>query len=573
MSAVSTKNGAEMNVTLKDVLLLSIMTIGAGCGMIYEYIVAHYAGRITGSVDTAVYGIIGIMVCAMGVGAFYSRTIKCPYSGFAWLEAIIALIGGTAVLAMACVFSIAYVLPLQLHNSFGLDDSVRVHGGIVFVLQQISAAFPYITGFVVGLLVGMEIPFIARIREDIYSAKVDHNAGTIYGADYVGGGIGAAVFVLVCLHMPITLAAAFTALLNLTLGSIFLVMFYKRIKGAIFLIALKLATLVALTLVAINGAAWIDKLNNTLYEDKVIHSKSTPYQNLVVTERIASKASGSIINLYINGNLQFSSADEIAYHSFLVVPVMLASARHKNILVIGGGDGLAAKEIFKWNPDSITLVDLDSAMISMFRGKDKTSPDYLNKRLTDLNANALNDERLTYLQGDAFNIVEQLSNEGKTYDAIIVDLPDPNHPDLNKLYSSYFYAKLSNLLSGDGAIGIQSTSPYHSRKAFLSIGKTVESTGLSMNQYHANIPSFGEWGWTIATKRGLAPIDRLKQQFHEFPEHDYLSYDLMLSSFIFPKSLTKDLSEIKINQLSSPTLYGYHSNGWKIEKGIYLANP
>ncbi|MFT5421608.1 MAG: spermidine synthase [Candidatus Endobugula sp.] len=554
---------------LRDVLLLGIMAVGASCGMIYEYLIAHYAGRIVGSVDTAVYGIIGVMIVAMGLGAFYSRNFKCPYTGFAWLEALIALVGGTAVLLMALIFSLAYILPLQLQHAFGIHETINLSGGPIFVLEQLAESFPYIVGFLIGFLLGMEIPFIARIRQDLHDERLVHNAGTIYGADYIGGGVGAAIWVFFCLNQPIIVSATLTALLNIVLGAIFLGYFYKQVKGCRFLIPFKLAVATLLSIALFNGTAWMNALSNMLYTDRVAYEINTPYQNLVITERPLGNGKASIINLYINGHIQFSSADEVAYHSLLVIPPLLASARQKNILIIGGGDGLAAKEVLRWSPDTVTLVDLDPAIIKLFRGDNAAAPEWLNQRLVSLNDNALNDPRLHYINGDAFKIVEQLNMEGKSYDAIIVDLPDPNHPDLNKLYSDYFYAKLGSLLSADGAISIQSTSPYHSRKAFLSIGKTIAAVGFNVVQYHANIPSFGEWGWSLATKLGQGPKQRLIAASSRFPEHAYLNYEQMMSSFTFSNGFWQDIDTIKVNHLSSPTLYSYHAEGWRKDEGIY----
>lgn len=556
----------------KDVLLLGVMAIGAGCGIIYEYLIAHYAGRILGSVDTAVYAVIGLMIVAMGIGAFYARTIECAYSGFAWLETCIAFIGGVSVLAMAGIFSLAYVLPLQLQHTFGLHESIQLHGGPIFVLEKIAESFPYIIGLVLGILIGMEIPFIARIREDVYKHRLEHNAGTVYGADYIGGGIGAAVWIFVCLSQPIIVSAALTALLNLVLGALFLAHFHKKVKGAKYLLGLKAATGAVLVAVLISGTNWMNAMSNMLYTDSVVYSTNTKYQNLVLTERAVASGNPSIINLYINGQLQFSSTDEVIYHSMLVTPALMASARQDNILIIGGGDGLAAREVLQWSPKSITLIDLDPVMIDVFRGKHSEVPGWLSERLLQLNEGALNDPRISYIFGDAFKVVERMADTGKYFDAILVDLPDPNHPDLNKLYSTYFYSKLASLLNADGAMVVQSTSPYHSKKAFLSIGKTLDAVGLSVNQYHANVPSFGEWGWTMATKFGLSPKERLAALNPSKLSHSYLSYEQIMAAFVFSKSFYQDLGAIRVNHLSTPTLYSYHAEGWRKEDGIYRTN-
>ncbi len=170
------------------------------------------------------------------------------------------------------------------------------------------------------------------------------------------------------------------------------------------------------------------------------------------------QAQKSIINFYINGRLQFSSIDEHIYHDYLVAPVLAGSARHNNILIVGGGDGLALRDVLKYSPDSVTLIDLDSELIDIFQNpKAHVSPSLL-KKISYMNQGSLQDDRVTILRSDAFITINELLKSGQVFDAIIVDLPDPSHPDLNKLYTVNFYARLKQLLAGDGLIAIQSTS-------------------------------------------------------------------------------------------------------------------
>jgi spermidine synthase len=321
--------------------------------------------------------------------------------------------------------------------------------------------------------------------------------------------------------------------------------------------------------ILINGSSWVNSMNSMLYTDKVVYSNNTRFQNLVITSRIVGGTNESILNLFINGRLQFSSADENLYHAMLVSPAMEIAARTKNILVIGGGDGLAAREILRYDPDLITLVDLDPAMTQLFTGKDKSTPTWLNERLLALNEDALSDSRVSVINRDAFLYVEQLVAERQHYDVIIVDLPDPNHPDLNKLYSAYFYRQLLELLSGDGSLVVQSTSPYHSKDAFMCIGATVNEAGFRVDQYHTNIPSFGEWGWTIATKAGRSPIERLVALDSNI-NSDVINNDFAIGAFNFPKAFYRDLDKIKPNQLSNPVLYTYHSDGWQKNQGVFI---
>ena len=553
----------------KDILLLSIMAIGAACGIVYEYLLAHYAGRVLGSIDVAVYGMIGVMVASMGLGAFYARTIKNPYTGFAWLEAIISIVGGTSILVMAAAVSYVFVLPNELQVSFGLDTSVIAEGGPIFALREAAKVVPYLLGALLGFFIGMEIPFIARIREEFYE-RVENNAGTVYGMDYLGGGIGAAVWIWVCLSQPIIVSAASTALLNLALGAVFVMKFWQKIRWAVGLVILKMLLAILLVAILVKGDHWVNAMNSMLYTDKVVYANNTRYQNIVLTERIVRSDDMPILSLYINGRLQFSSADEAIYHSMLVTPAMVSSARNDKILVVGGGDGLAVRDILKYQPKSVTVIDLDPAMTELFSGREPSAEFWLSQRLLDLNESAFSDVRVSVVNEDAFLYVENMVANHERFDTIIVDLPDPNHPDLNKLYSAYFYRQLADLLSGDGAMVVQSTSPYHSKKAFLSIGKTIAEAGWIAEQYRANVPSFGEWGWTLATKVGSNPKARIESINLEQIKSEVVDKDFVLGAFNFPKPFFSELDQIKVNRLSSPVLYHYHSEGWRRDKGVYF---
>lgn len=275
-----------------------------------------------------------------------------------------------------------------------------------------------------------------------------------------------------------------------------------------------------------------------------------------------------VYSMYINGRLQFSSIDEHIYHAYLVHPVLAASARHDNILVIGGGDGLALRQIYKWQPQQVTLLDLDKEVVTLFKNPPSEMPKRLAHALLALNGNAFNDPRVQVMFNDAFNGVDTLIQQGRKYDAIIVDLPDPSHPDLNKLYSDLFYRKLAQLLSADGAIGIQSTSPYHATKAFISIGKTLALAGFKVDQYHHNVPSFGEWGWTIGTLSGKDARSRL-QTLQTLPIDDsWLTPGLIRAAFEFPKNFYSKNDQIKANTIGSLQLYHYHLQAWSDSQGV-----
>ena len=555
-----------------DLLLIGGMLILAGCGLIYQYLLAHYAGRILGAVESTIYAMIGIMIVAMGIGAFLARWIKCPFTGFAWLEVGIGLLGACSILLMAGMIAFTYTLPEWLQQIYGLHPSVTTDGGFITLLQNLAFYTPFVAGFILGTMIGMEIPLIARIREHIHGKHLANNIGTIYGADYIGAGIGAAIWVGICLNTPIMVAAVGTAAVNLLIGLGFLWRYQSEIARPVRLWVAHAGLAVVLVILAFNGSGWVLQMNYTLFKDTPIYSKVTPYQHITLTRRHVGQGLPSLLSLYINGRLQFSSSDENIYHSYLTYPALLASARHDHVLVIGGGDGMAVRDILRWNPKQVTLIDLDEAMISLFKGDDPGLPADIKQALLDLNQNAFNDPRVNIIVGDAFIEVERLVTERRYFDTIIIDLPDPSHPDLNKLYSDFFYSRLKELLSGDGAIAVQSTSPYHAKKAFLSIGKTLESAGFKTEQYHANVPTFGEWGWTIGVPRGQSALHRIQQAAGMPVPNGWLSRPLIEAAFVFPPHFFQHRQEIKINHLGSHQLYQYHYDAWARKDGVFFAN-
>lgn len=553
-----------------DVLLLGIMAVLAGCGLIYEYLLSHYAGRILGALEAAIYTMIGLMIVSMGLGAFAARKIRDAFTGFVILELTVALCGSLAILITAAVIGFGQQLPLIIASTLGLPPDQLPDGGVIGTLQKLSEYLPYMWGVLLGLMIGMEIPLIARVRQSLSDEHLLHNAGTIYGADYIGAGIGAAIWVGFMLAIDIQLAAALTASFNLLAGFVFIWRFWPKIRQAKLLLIGHLVVTGVLLVLAIHGPRWEQEFNNLLYKDKVVYSKATRFQQLTFTERLRGNGLAPVYALYINGRLQFSSIDEHIYHTFLVHPTLAASARHNKVLIIGGGDGLGLKQALRWQPEQVTLLDLDADLVKLFKSPDTDMPENLTQAMLALNGDALNDPRVTIINDDAFNGVDKLIATGVKYDAIIVDLPDPSHPDLNKLYSDYFYRKLKELMSSDGALTVQSTSPYHAPKAFISVAKTLVVAGFDVKQYHHNVPSFGEWGWSIATAGGRDAQYRLAQ-LTEFPiKDDWLTLGLVKGAFEFPANFYLDAVNIKPNELGSLQLYHYHLQAWSENQGIDL---
>lgn len=556
-----------------DFLLFVIMGVLAGCGLIYEYLLSHYTGRILGAVEQVIFAMIGIMIVAMGLGAFAARLFKSYFNAFVWLEVAIALIGATSVLVLAGITALANILPQILIETFAMPPDLIPRGGMIIWAHKIASIMPYVTGFILGFLIGMEIPLIASIRETLYGKHVEHNTGSVYGADYIGAGLGAGIWVLFMLSLPATDAAVITATVNLLVGLLFFAVYRQRIAFGVLVVSAHVLVGGIIALIAVHGSDWDNAMEDLLYKDKIIFSYNTEHQHITITERIMDPAQAKIISLFINGRSQFASNDEIIYHAMLVAPVMHASARHNHILIIGGGDGLALRDVLRWQPQSIDLIDIDKTLVEFFTLPYIANGEVINQALLDLNQYAFSDARVHTLFGDAFIKVDELIQQGRLYNAIIVDLPDPSHPDLNKLYSARFYAKLKTLLTGDGALVVQSTSPYHAKNTFLSIGKTVQYAGfMHVQQYHHNVPSFGEWGWTIATKNGVSAKTRIAQKVKLDVDDGWSTRGLLLAAFEFNQNFFNDLEYIKVNRINNQATYQYHQADWEKQQGIYIIN-
>ena len=563
---------------LDDTLLILTMAVLAGCGLIYEYLLSHYAGRVLGVMESTIYTMIGLMIVSMGLGAFAARKVHCAFNGFVYLELIIALLGSSAILFIGALIAFTQTLPHVIADMLSLPPDMLPQGGIFNALSFLALKSPYFFGVILGFFIGMEIPLIARIREQIHGQHLANNLGTIYGADYIGAGVGAAIWVIFLLSIDISKAAALTASLNLIAGAFFIMRYWQALHWRKTFVGAHILLAAIIVLMFNYGNQWLNQMNSVLYLDKVVHSQKTRYQQLTFTERNMGvnstntqfgQAQKSIINFYINGRLQFSSIDEHIYHDYLVAPVLAGSARQNNILIVGGGDGLALRDVLKYSPDSITLIDLDSELIDIFQNpKAHVSPS-LAKKISYMNQGSLQDDRVTILRSDAFITINELLKSGQVFDAIIVDLPDPSHPDLNKLYTVNFYARLKQLLAGDGLIAIQSTSPYHAKGSFISIGKTLKAAKFPhVQQYHDNVPSFGEWGWTIAAKMGASPLVRLNK-LEQLPiQPTWLNLDLLKAAFIFPNDFYNNTENIGVNTLGSHTLYQLHQQAWQNQQGI-----
>jgi spermidine synthase len=292
-----------------------------------------------------------------------------------------------------------------------------------------------------------------------------------------------------------------------------------------------------------------DRLSNLaedgLYSEQIIYRRTTPYQHIIVT-----RSKGKGFQLMLNGHLQFNSADEYRYHEALVHPAMTLvgqTAEPRRVLILGGGDGLALREVLKYpSLQTATLVDIDPGMTEL-------SANF--PPLAELNRHAFHDPRVQVVNQDAMIWLEEV---GAAYDAVIIDFPDPNNFALGKLYTTRFYRLLQRHLTPASAVAIQCTSPFVARKTYWCIIRTMEAAGFCVQPYHASVPSFGSvWGFGLARLSKFEPPTAAPKGV----ELRFLNDEAMRGLFVLPADLAP--VEVEINRLDNQVLTRYHESEWR----------
>lgn len=491
-------------------LLLAVFVI-ATCGLIYELVAGTLASYLLGDSVTQFSTIIGVYLFSMGVGAFLSRYFnRNLLRWFIQIELLVGMVGGFSAPLLFILFPVASSFRLVLY------------------------AFVFLT----GTLVGLEIPLLMRILKDKVEFK--ELVSRVFTFDYIGALLAALIFPLLLVpHLGLIRTSLFFGILNILVGFFLAIHFGKEIRR-ISVVKVTAILLLITELIAFVFAERILNYSETLtYNDHIIFSTSSPYQRIVLTKNKRE------LRLFLNGNLQFSSADEYRYHEALVHPGLQSLHEPKNVLVLGGGDGLAVREIIKYpSVNAVTLVDLDSKMTKLFT---------TNNLLLKLNNGSLKNAKVKVQNEDAFIF---LKNNRNRYDFIVIDFPDPSNFSIGKLYSNTFYRLLYQSLSDSGVAVVQSTSPYVAPKSFWCIDETIRSVGFHTAPYHNLVPSFGEWGYILAFKRESYTVPE-----NYLPDLKFVSPATAQQMFVFPQDM-RAKQPLAVNKLNNQVLVNYFEEEW-----------
>ncbi len=541
----------------------------ASCGLAYELIAGALASYVLGDSVLQFSTIIGTYLFAMGVGSHLSKYVpeNKLLQRFVDIEVLVGLIGGLSAIGLFLAF--AWLPRFQ--------------------------SLLYILVFFIGMLVGMEIPLVMRIlhaRKQAFSDVVSK----VLTFDYLGALVVSVLFPLVLApKLGLARSAVLFGLLNVAIAWLTVWHFFsndvrhgnasnnadndtdkdsdkdkatepkplipsdkkqrKKVRQGLHIRILLALVVLIVAFVFADNLVKISEQKR--FRAPIIFATSSQYQRLVVTER------HSRYQLFLNGNLQFSTRDEHRYHEALVHPVMQTMRKKISpmrstlrVLILGGGDGMAVREVLKYKEVAgITLVDLDKKMTDVFAHE---------PRFADLNQNSLTNDRVTIINDDAFHWVDNYT--GEPFDVVIIDLPDPSQYALGKLYSVSMYKLVQQHLTNDGLMVVQSTSPYYAPKSFWSINKTIEASGFATTPYHTYVPSFGEWGYIIGQPLASSRLHPFTPpQTYDLPMK-FLTPAVSNAMFEFSADMTEPVAEqLEVNTIDKQPLVRYYHQDWSDE--------
>ncbi len=490
------------------VLFLSVLLIAA-CGLIYELIAGTLASYLLGDSVLQFSTVIGTYLFAMGIGSAASRYLGGSLvARFVQIELLVGVVGGFSSSVLFLAFAYTHGFRLAL----------------------------YLLVIAIGVLVGLEIPLLMRILEGRFKFRdlVSH----VLTFDYLGA-LGASLAFPIWLvpKLGLVRAAILFGMINagVALWSTYI---FKDQLPSRYVLRAGCAAVLGLLGAGMYGANWFSSAaDNQLYADEVIFERNTRYQRIVVTKWKDD------LRLFLNAHLQFSSRDEYRYHEALVHPGLSALPWARRALVLGGGDGLAVRELLKYpNLESITLVDLDREMTNMFTHHPLLAP---------LNDHSFSNPRVRVITADAF---PWLDENRESWDFVVVDFPDPTNYSLGKLYTTAFYRLLRKHVAENGLAVIQSTSPMFSRQSYWCIVETLKQAGFRTWPYHVYVPSFGEWGFTLAGN-SWEPPPALPSGLR------FLTVQEVPELFNFPEDMKA--VEAEVNRLNDQILVRYYEKEWK----------
>ncbi|MFD5654216.1 polyamine aminopropyltransferase, partial [Streptomyces sp. NPDC127039] len=428
-------------------LVLAGVFVCAACGLVYELELVALASYLIGDSVTQASVVLSVMVFAMGLGSLAAKRLRgLAAAGFGALEAALALVGGSSAMLLYAVFA-------WTGGWGGLwADGPRI------LLVAFSLA--------IGVLIGAEVPLLMELIQRVRRQDPGGAVADLFAADYVGALVGGLAFPFVLLPFLGQLTGALlTGTVNVVVGAALVLGLFRRdlTRRARWLLLIANALVLALLATAMVLADDFERAaRHAVYGQDVRVAVRTDVQEVVLT----GDADGRPLDLFLDGRLRVRAGDERGYHEALVHPAM--SGPHARVLILGGGDGLAAREVLR-HPGvrRVDVLEADPGLARLARH---------DPGLSTLNEHAYGDARVRVLSGDAFHRLR--ATPSATYDVVISDLPDPGITASTKLYSQEFYGLLRRVLAPDGRLAVHAGPVAAQPRAFWTVDATLRAAGL-----------------------------------------------------------------------------------------------
>jgi spermidine synthase len=521
MSVATQQTGQGLSDHFKsNILKIALFATGLA-GIVAEYVLSTLATYFLGDSVFQWTMIVSIMLFSMGLGSRVSKIFERHLlQKFIYVEFTLSILSAFA--ALVAYTAAAYTM----------------YTGLII----------YSFSILIGLLIGLEIPLVIRLNQDFEELKI--NVSSVMEKDYYGSLLGGLFFAFIGLpHLGLTYTPFLLGIINFLVAILLLYILWpgveKHLRKKLLVSAAGVASLLLAGVVLAEPVILYGEQRR--YRDKIVYEEQSRYQRIVITQW------KNDYWLYLNGNQQLSSLDEELYHEPLVHPAMNLLPDVKDVLVLGGGDGCAIREVLKYpSVESIDLVDLDPSMTRL--GQE-------HPVLLGLNENALNNPKVRITNRDAYHFLEQTE---RYYDVVIIDLPDPKTVELGRLYTLEFYKLLSRQMRPNAVVITQAGSPYYATRAFRCIEKTMSAAGFQTQALHNQVLTMGEWGWIVGRKGDPAfPLkEKLQAQDFEHVETRWLNHEAMQLITSFGKDFfLSPEKEVRINTIHDPVLYRYYLQG------------
>ncbi|MEU1849580.1 polyamine aminopropyltransferase [Streptomyces sp. NPDC019990] len=458
-------------------LVLAGVFVCAACGLVYELELVALASYLMGDSVTQASVVLSVMVFAMGLGSLAAKRLRLlAAAGFGAVEATLALVGGCSAMALYAVFA------------WTGDWGGMWASGPRCLLVAFSLA--------TGLLIGAEVPLLMELIQRVRRQDAGGAVADLFAADYVGALVGGLAFPFLLLPFLGQLTGALlTGAVNAVVGGALVLGLFRRdltrrARGLLLLgNALVLAALAS-------AAVLVDDFEraarHAVYGSEVRVALRTGVQEVV----LAGGTDGRPLDLFLDGRLRVSERDELRYHEALVHPAM--TGPHARVLVLGGGDGLAAREVLRHpTVDRVDVVEVDAEVVRLAR----TDP-----ALSALNQHAFGDPRVRVTTRDAFGWLR--GAPPMAYDVVVSDLPDPGITASTKLYSQEFYGLARRVLAPGGRLVVHAGPVASSPRVYWTVERTVRAAGLRTAPYRTGgrQPGFAV-GADRTADRSRAPLD------------------------------------------------------------------